>query len=217
MTLLDMSADEVLTTTRAVRKRLDFTKPVEDDVIRECVASAMQAPSGSNVMTMQFVVVRDAEKKRAIGKIYGECFDVYRTQPFYAGAVAKETPADQAQQDRVVDSANHLAENMGEAPALVLGCTLGRVDNVPAMAAASTMGNILPGMWNFMLAARARGLGTAWTTLSLMREQEVAEIVGIPFGEVQQAVLSPLAYTVGTDFKRATRPDPDTVIHWDTW
>ena len=68
-----------------------------------------------------------------------------------------------------------------------------------------------------MLAARARGLGTAWTTLSLMREQEVAEIVGIPFGEVQQACLTPIAYTMGTDFKQAMRPDPDTIIHWDTW
>lgn len=217
MTLLDMSADDVLTTTRAVRKRLDFSKPVDDELIRECVATAMQAPSGSNVMTMQFVVVKDAAKKAAIGKIYGECFDVYRTLPIYAGAVAKDTTDEQAQQARVTDSANHLAERMGEAPALVLGCTLGRADNVPAMAAASMMGNILPGMWNFMLAARARGLGTAWTTLSLMREQEIAEIVGIPFDKVQQACLSPLAHTVGTDFKRATRPDPDTIIHWDTW
>ncbi|MGB0113463.1 MAG: nitroreductase family protein [Ilumatobacteraceae bacterium] len=217
MPLLDLAADDVLNTTRAVRKRLDFTRPVEDDVIRECVATAMQAPSGSNIMTMQFVIVKDAEKKRAIGQIYSECFDVYRTLPFYAGAVAKETPAEQAQQDRVVDSANHLAEHMAEAPALVLGCTMGRADNVPALAAAATMGNILPGMWSFMLAARARGLGTAWTTLALMREQEVAEIVGIPFAEVQQTCLSPLAYTVGTDFKRAARPEPDTIIHWDTW
>ena len=217
MTLLDLSADDVLTTTRAVRKRLDFSRPVEDDVIRECVATAMQGPSGSNVMTMQFVVVKDDDKKRAIGQIYRECFDVYRTMPFYAGAVAKDTPEEQAQQDRVADSANYLADHMGEAPALVLGCTLGRADNVPAMASAAMMGNVLPGMWSFMLAARARGLGTAWTTLSLMREREVADIVGIPFDSVQQACLSPLAYTIGTDFKRAMRPEPDTIIHWDTW
>ncbi len=217
MTLLDLTADEVLTTTRAVRKRLDFDRPVEDDVIRECVATAMQAPSGSNVMTMQFVVVKDPDTKRAIGKIYGECFAVYRTLPMYAGAIARDTPEEQAQQDRVVESANYLAEKMGEAPALVLGCGLGRAENVPAIAAASTLGNILPGMWSFMLAARARGLGTAWTSLSLMREQEVAEILGIPFDSVQQACLTPLAYTIGTDFKRAMRPDPDTIIHWDRW
>jgi nitroreductase len=85
------------------------------------------------------------------------------------------------------------------------------------MMSASVMGNILPGMWSFMLAARARGLGTAWTTISLMMEKEVADIVGIPFDEIQQACLTPLAYTVGTDFKRAMRPDPDAIIHWDTW
>ena len=85
------------------------------------------------------------------------------------------------------------------------------------MMAASSMGNVLPGTWSFMLAARARGLGTAWTTIALMQEQAVADVVGIPFAEVQQACLTPLAYTIGTDFKPAMRPEPDTIIHWDTW
>jgi nitroreductase len=217
MTLLDISADEVLNTTRAVRKRLDFSRPVEDDVIRECVATAMQAPSGSNRMTMQFVVVRDADKRQAIADVYKQCWAIYSTLPVFAGAIKKDGDAEQAQQDRVVDSATYLSERMGDAPALVLGCTAGRVDGVPAMMSASSMGNILPGMWSFMLAARARGLGTAWTTISLMMEKEVAEIVGIPFDDVQQACLTPLAYTVGTDFKRALRPEPDSIIHWDTW
>jgi nitroreductase len=217
MTLLDLSADEVLNTTRAVRKRLDFSRPVEDDVIRECVATAMQAPSGSNQMTMQFVVVKDLDKRRAIADVYKQCWAIYSSMPFFAGAIKKDGDAEQAQQDRVVDSATYLSEHMGEAPVLVLGCTAGRVDGVPAMVSASSMGNILPGMWSFMLAARARGLGTAWTTISLMMEQEVADIVGIPFGDVQQACLTPLAYTVGTDFKRALRPEPDSIIHWDTW
>jgi len=217
MTLLDISADEVLTTTRAVRKRLDFSRPVEDDVIRECVATAMQAPSGSNLMTMQFVVVKDAEKRRAIGEIYKQCWAIYSQTPMYAGAIEKEGAAEQAQQDRVVDSATYLSEHMADAPALVLGCTAGRIEGAPAMMSASVMGNILPGMWSFMLAARARGLGTAWTTISLMMEKEVADVVGIPFEEIQQACLTPLAYTIGTDFKPAMRPDPDTIIHWDTW
>ena len=217
MTLLDISADEVLTTTRAVRKRLDFSRPVEDDVIRECVATAMQAPSGSNLMTMQFVVVKDAEKRRAIGEIYKQCWAIYSQTPMYAGAIEKEGAAERAQQDRVVDSATYLSEHMADAPALVLGCTAGRIEGAPAMMSASVMGNILPGMWSFMLAARARGLGTAWTTISLMMEKEVADVVGIPFEEIQQACLTPLAYTIGTDFKPAMRPDPDTIIHWDTW
>ena len=217
MTLLDLSVDDVLNTTRAVRKRLDFSRPVHDDVIRECVATAMQAPSGSNLMTMQFVVIKDAEKRQAIGEVYRQCWAIYSSMPTFAGAIKKQGESEQAQQDRVVDSATYLAEHMAQAPALVLGCTAGRVDGAPAILSASAMGNILPGMWSFMLAARARGLGTAWTTISLMMEKEVAEIVGIPFDEIQQACLTPLAYTVGTDFKRAMRPDPDTIIHWDTW
>lgn len=217
MTLLDLSADDVLNTTRAVRKRLDFSRPVEDDVIRECVATAMQAPSGSNLMTMQFVVVKDAEKRHAIGEVYKQCWAIYSSTPMFAGAIQKEGESEQAQQARVVDSATYLSEHMADAPALVLGCTAGRIDGAPAMMSASVMGNILPGVWSFMLAARARGLGTAWTTISLMMEKEVADIVGIPFDEIQQACLTPLAYTVGTDFKRAMRPDPDTIIHWDTW
>jgi nitroreductase len=205
MTLLELSADDVLNTTRAVRKRLDFSRPVEDDVIRECVATAMQAPSGSNLMTMQFVVVKDPEKRHAIGEVYKQCWAIYRETPMFAGAIEKEGESERAQQDRVVDSATYLSEHMADAPA-----------NIGVMSA-SVMGNILPGMWSFMLAARARGLGTAWTTISLMMEKEVADIVGIPFDEIQQACLTPLAYTVGTDFKRAMRPDPDTIIHWDTW
>ena len=218
MTLLDLTPDELLHTTRAVRKRLDFARPVEDDVIRECVAAAMQAPSGSNNMTMRFVVVKDAAKRAAIGDIYRQCFDIYKTLPgVYAGSIEKDTDVEQAQQQRVVDSALYLADHMGEAPALVIACTAGRLDAAPAMMAVSSMGNVLPGTWSFMLAARARGLGTAWTTVGLMMEQAIADVVGIPFAEVQQACLTPLAYTIGTDFKPAMRPEPDTIIHWDSW
>jgi nitroreductase len=91
------------------------------------------------------------------------------------------------------------------------------MDNVPGLVAASLAGNIVPAMWSFMLAARARGLGTCWTTLHLMMEEQTAEIVGIPFDTVQQVCLSPLAYTLGTDFKAAARPEPESVIHWDRW
>jgi nitroreductase len=219
MTLLDLDPDQLLSTTRAVRKRLDYDRPVEESLIRECVGLAMQAPSGSNNMTMQFVVVRDEVKRAAIGEIYAECFEVYRNlDGVYAGSIVKGTPEEQAQQDRVVDSANYLAETMGQAPVLVIACrTGGRLDGVPAMMAASALGNILPATWSFMLAARARGLGTAWTTVGLMKERELADVVGIPFEEVQQACLTPVAHTKGTDFKPAVRPDPETIIHWDTW
>lgn len=219
MALLPLDADQLLTTTRAVRKRLDLTRPVDDELIRECVAAAMQSPSGSNNMSMQFVIVRDAAKRAAIGELYGKCYAQYRTwDGAYVRSIKKATEAENAQQQRVGDSADYLGDHMGEAPVLVIACSQGgRVDGAPAIAAASTMGNVLPAMWSFMLAARARGLGTAWTTMHLLVEREVADIVGIPFDTVQQACLSPLAHTIGTDFKPAARPEPDTIIHWDQW
>lgn len=135
----------------------------------------------------------------------------------YVGSIDKGTPEGNAQQQRVATSADYLGEHMGDAPALVVACTHGRADNQPGMVGASLMANILPAMWSFMLAARARGLGTSWTTVHTMMEEQAAEVLGIPYGEVQQVCLSPLAYTLGTDFKPADRPDPDTVIHWDSW
>jgi nitroreductase len=217
--MLDLTPDQLLSTTRAVRKRLDFERPVPDDLVRECVAAALQAPSGSNNLTMQFVVVRDEEKRRAVGEVYRQCYEIYKgLDGVYVGSIVKPTDEENAQQKRVQNSADFLGEHMGDAPALVIGCSAaGRVDGAPAMMSASMMANILPAMWSFMLAARARGLGTSWTTVHLMMEQQVADILGIPFDEVQQVCLSPLAFTKGTDFKPAMRPDPDAIIHWDTW
>lgn len=219
MPLLPLGPDELLSTTRAVRKRLDLSRPVPDDLLRECVAAAMQAPSGSNKMTMQFVIVRDEAKRRAIGEVYRQCYDIYRTlDGVYIGSIDQGSDRANAQQARSAASADHLADHMGEAPALVIPCSgAGRVDGLPGILAANLFGNVMPAMWSFMLAARARGLGTSWTTLHLMKEQEVAQIVGIPFEQVQQVCLSPVAFTIGTDFKPAERPEPDTIIHWDTW
>jgi nitroreductase len=212
MTLLDLNPDQLLSTTRAVRKRLDFTRPVPGSLIRECVAMALQAPSGSNLVTMRFVVVRDEEKRRAIGQLYGEVYARYKASPAYPGRPGGDAERDRVQQ-RVASSADYLGEHMGEAPVLVLGCNEGP-DRASALAG---LGNILPAMWSFMLAARARGLGTAWTSMHRVREQEVAGLLGIPYDTVAQAVLTPLAYTKGTDFSPAARPDPDAVIHWDGW
>lgn len=219
MALLPLDPDALLSTTRAVRKRLDFTRPVPDELIRECVDLAMQSPSGSNNMTMQFVVVRDEATRRAIGDVYRQCYAIYtQLDGVYIRSIDKGGEVENAQQARSADSADYLGEHMGEAPALVIACTAaGRVDNTPAMIATSLLGNVMPAMWSFMLAARARGLGTCWTTVHLFMEQQVAEILGIPFESVQQVCLSPVAYTVGTDFKPATRPPADSIIHWDRW
>jgi len=216
--LLPLSPDELLSTTRAVRKRLDVSKPVPDDVLRECVTLALQSPSGSNNPTMQFVIVRDVAKRAAMGEIYRQCFEMYKQMDgIYIRTIDKGSDDGNKQQLRSADSADYLGEHMGEAPVLVLGCTFGRADNAPGLMAASLMANIQPALWSFMLAARARGLGTCWTTVALMMEQQMAEIVGIPYDQVQQVALTPVAYTKGTDFKVAARPEPDTIIHWDTW
>ncbi|MEA2321213.1 MAG: hypothetical protein QOD81_1063 [Solirubrobacteraceae bacterium] len=213
MTPLDLDPDQLLSTTRAVRKRLDFTRPVPDDLIRECVALALQAPSSSNVLTMRFVVVTDAEKRRALGEVYRQCYADYRESPSYAGRQVKRDAAGQAQQARVAESADFLGEHLGEAPVLVLACNEGPSRE----AAVAGQGSVLPGTWSFMLAARARGLGTSWTQLHLSREREVAGLLGIPYDTVAQAVLTPVAYTKGTDFKPARRPAPEEVIHWNGW
>ena len=218
MSLLPLDPDQLLSTTRAVRKRLDLTRDVPDELIRECVAQAMQAPSGSNMMSMQFVVVKDEAKRKAIGEVYRQCYAIYSSMDgIYIGSIDKGTDDANAQQKRSASSADFLGGHMGEVPALVLAVTAGRLEEAAPMMSASMLGNILPATWSFMLAARARGLGTAWTTIHLMMEQQVAEIVGIPFAEVQQVCLSPLAYTVGTDFKPASRPEPDSIIHWNCW
>jgi len=220
MALLPLNPDELLSTTRAVRKRLDFERPVPDDLIRECVTLAQQSPSGSNNPTMRFVIVRDAAKRAAIGEIYRQCFAAYKGMDgIYIGSIDKGSAEANAQQQRSASSADYLGDHMGEAPVLVIPCSAAgmRTDGQAGMFAASMLGNVIPAMWSFMLAARARGMGTAWTTLHLMQEQAVADLLGIPFDTVQQVALSPLAFTKGTDFKPAVRPDPDTIIHWDAW
>ena len=219
MALLPLDPDQLLSTTRAVRKRLDFSRPVPDELIRECVSIAMQSPSGSNNMTMQFVIVKDPAKRKAIGDVYKQCYSIYQSMDgVYIRSIDKGEANANAQQQRSADSADFLGEHMGDAPALVIACNMGvRADGTPGMMTSSLMGNVLPAMWSFMLAARARGLGTAWTTVHLMMEQQVADILGIPFESVQQVCLSPLAFTKGTDFKAAARPSADSIIHWDQW
>ncbi len=212
--LLDLTPDQLLSTTRAVRKRLDFDRPVALDTVLECIGLAQQAPSGSNKQGWHFMVVTDPAKRQAIGDIYAKAFNGYRSSPGYAGAIVTGDPVRDAQQERVGSSADFLAENMAKAPVLVIPCIEGRIKGAGA---AGALGSILPAAWSFMLAARARGLGTCWTTLHLLHEQEAAEVLGIPYDEVTQTLLTPVAYTKGTDFKAAIRPDPSTITHVDSW
>ncbi len=218
MAVLDLSGDELLSTTRSVRKRLDFSRPVPDELVRECVQLALQAPAGSNIPRTRFVIVRDAETRRRLAALYLEVYDeLYRRSASYVRRVGPAGSADDRQQ-RVGDSVDHLAHHLAEAPVIVVACLAGmRVDGSLAHMAPTFLGQTAPATWSFMLAARARGLGTCWTTMHLFREREAAEVLSIPYDTVQQVCLTPLAYTIGRDFRPAHRDDAGTYIHWDRW
>lgn len=219
---LGLTNDELLSTTRAVRKRLDFDRPVGMEVIRECLQLAVQAPTGSNAQGWQFVFVTDADKRRRIGEYYRQAYAIYRDMPVAIHKLHQGSGDAQlsASQVRSAASADYLADNMGQAPVLMIPCIAGRTDNPDgAMAFAQTavLGSVIPAAWSFMLAARARGLGTAWTTLHLMHEREIAELLGIPYADFMQVALMPIAYTKGTSFKPAYRPPIDSVMHVNAW
>jgi nitroreductase len=218
MSLLNLTPDQLLTTTRSVRKRLDFSRPVEPEIIRECLEIALQAPTGSNAQHWHFIVVTDAEKRKALGEINKRAFYIYRKDADAANAKRYANKPERLQtQKRIVDSSTYLADHMGEVPVLVIPCIRGRLEGAATVGQAGSWGSILPATWSFMLAARARGLGSAWTTLHLMFEQEAAEVLGIPYEKITQAALIPVAYTQGTDFKPAPREPLDTVLHWNGW
>lgn len=218
---LDLTPDELLSTTRSVRKRLDFSRPVEPEVIRECLALAMQAPTGGNRQGWRWLVVTDAERRRALGDLYRQGWNEYMRLPINQPEMIERLRAQDTEradtQLRVKDSSDYLAEHMQDAPALVIPCLLGRPEGLSSDDQAGFWGSILPAAWSFMLALRSRGLGSAWTTLHLRHEREAADVLGIPYAKVTQTALLPVAYTLGTDFKPAKRDPLDRVIYWESW
>jgi nitroreductase len=220
MPLLPLSSDELLTTTRSVRKRLDFSRPVEREVIQECLELAAQAPTGGNNQNWHFVVVTKRQQREALGDIYRKGFAHYQ-QLILPGRLTTSTsaiaPEQVASYRKVRSSSQYLLDNIHRVPVMLIPCIYDRVDGQPSVEQAGTWGSILPATWSFMLAARARGLGTCWTTLHLYYERQAAAILGIPYERVTQAALIPVAYTLGTDFKRASRVPLQSVVHWDQW
>ncbi len=210
------SVDKLLTTTRSVRRRLDFERPVERQVIEECLQIAIQAPTGGNSQGWHFLIVSDPAKKEAIGALYRDSFQIYARSRQEQAATSGQGDLYEKQQARVAKSAVYLARRMGEAPLMILPCIHGRVENLGVLAQAGLYGSILPAAWSLMLALRARGLGTAWTTLHLRYEKEVARILDIP-DSVTQAALLPVAYFTGDDFKPARRIPAAQVTSWETW
>ena len=213
MSTLDLTPDEVLTMTRAVRKRLDFDRPVDPELIRQCLTIALQAPTGSNRQAWQFVVIGDPSVREQVAAHYRASWEAYAaTSP--AGGTATTVQ----RQHKVRSSAQYLADTMHRAPYLLIPVGEGRAERLTTTEdQAAFWGSATPAMWSFMLAARARGLGTAWTTLHLVYEKEVAEILGIPYERYTQIGLTPVAYTIGTEFKPAAREPQESVTHWDHW
>ncbi|VBA35388.1 nitroreductase family protein [Mycobacterium attenuatum] len=212
---LNLTVDEVLTTTRSVRKRLDFDKPVAREVLMECLDLALQAPTGSNSQGWRWVFVEDADKKKAIGDVY-----LANARAYFSAPAAEYPEGDSrgARMGRVRDSARYLAEHMHEAPVLMIPCIQGREDESP-LGGVSFWASLFPAVWSFCLALRSRGLGSCWTTLHLLGngEQQVADVLGIPYRQYSQGGLFPIAYTKGTDFRPAQRLAAESLTHWNSW
>jgi nitroreductase len=223
MKTLNLSAEELLSTTRAVRQRLDFDKPVSEELIKECVEVAMQAPTGGNTQGWQFVAVFDAEKRAAVAELYRKGWAIYKEANGSIFDMVKKAKsgASRDQMVRVARSADYLANNLERVPVLLIPCIPGRTEHMGGPAGsivlASVYGSILPATWSYMLAARNRGLGTCWTTVHLMHEQEAADILDIPYADVTQCAMIPTAYSIGDEFKPARRKSIDGVLHINSW
>jgi len=209
------SVDHLLTTTRSVRKRLDLNRPVPLDLIEKCIEIAIQAPTGSNAQNWHFVVVTDADKRRALAELYRRAFQAYREMNVDAPQLREGDPR-REQTLRIVDSASYLAEHLHEVPVHIVPCVEGRAEHGPVVMQASLYGSILPATWSLMLALRSRGVGSAWTTLHLVYEKEAAAILGIP-EHVTQVALLPVAYFTGHDFRPARRLPVRRFISLNRW
>ena len=213
--MADLSAEELLTTTRAVRRRLDLARPVDPALVEGCLEVALQAPTGGNIPRAHFVVVTDPQARLALAELYRDSFAAYRQSPRYP-TTAVTDPERAPVQQRVATSAEYLAEHLHEVGVLLVACIQGRPPRDDG-ALAAFYGSVLPAVWSFMLAARLRGLGTCWTTLHLAHERQAAEILGIPYDEVTQVALIPVAHLLGENFRPAPRPLLNRVVSWNRW
>ena len=213
--MLELSCDEVLTTTRTVRKRLDFDRPVERSVIEACLEIALQAPNGGNLNSWRWLAIDDPGLIKQMADIYNGGLDDYIATFDESGYVGSNVPG----ADRIGTSTQHLRDNFHRCPALLLPIVAGRTDGSGQAAnvfhQASVWGSVLQAVWSFMLALRSRGLGSAWTTGHLWREKELADLLGIPYDRYMQTGLFPIAYTIGTDFKPAYRKSVKDVLAWN--
>jgi nitroreductase len=217
----DLTCDELLTTTRSVRRRLDLTRSVPRETVEECLRIGFQAPNGSNLQRWRWIVVDDPAIRSAMADINRRALDDQIAESAGAGrprlADRGGDPERAAAFARMSTSVLHLIEHMQDVPVLVVPCMWGRLDGRTAFEQASMWGSILPAVWNFMLALHTRGLGSAWTTLHLRLEHDMAELLGIPYEKVTQVGLFPVAFTTGDGFRPADRSGSEETIRWNGW
>jgi nitroreductase len=209
MPILKLTPDELLSTTRAVRRRLDLTRAVPPELVEECVALAVQAPTSTNMQNWHFIIVTDSDRRAALAELYRRSWSSYAD-----GRPPDEAPASETSGQA---SSRYMAAHLQEVPVHVIPCIEGRPEGMAQPDLAWFYGSIIQAGWSFQLAARARGLGSVWTTFHLDHEPEAAGVLGIPFEQITQVALLPVAYTLGTDFRPAPRRPLETVLHWESW
>lgn len=209
---LGLSVDEVLTTTRAVRKRLDTSRPVPRAVIEECLDLAMQAPNGSNRNTWRWMVADDPSLVAKLADEYKAAMGLLNS-----GAMPTPNPLGSGvpREEKILESAYALVEKLPHMPAILIPLMPGRPDGTGVVEQASMWGSIVQAVWSFMLALRERGLGSIWTTVAIRREKEIADLLGIPHDRYTQIGMFPIAYTIGTDFRRAWRKPVEEVLDYN--
>lgn len=205
------SVDAALTTTRSVRLRLDLERPVDNEIILDCIDIAEQAPSGGNQGSRRWIVVRDPAMKDKLAALYMEAAGKWMIES------RDKTAGTGHPNEKVMASAAYLAEHLAEVPAIVIPTIIGVHDG---SGRPGLFDSVIQSAWSFCVALRARGLGTAWTTAILSRTDEVREILGIPDGMTEIAML-PVAWTRGTEFKPAPRFPAREITYFDgfarTW
>lgn len=211
MAELDLAAaDQLLRTTRSIRKKLDLDRPVDPALIDECIELSLQAPTGSNAQGWRWLVVTDEKLRAGLADIYR------RASADYFAKQSDALAGDEVSQNaKVYSSAQYLVDVLHRVPVHVIPCIRGRVSD-DGFANASLYGSILPAVWSFMLAARARNLGTVYTTLHLKLESEAAELLGIP-PKYLQVGLVPVAHTDPAVFKPVARVPLDEVRFHNYW
>ena len=218
--------DEVLTTTRAVRRHMDFDRVVEPEVIEECLRLAQQATMGSNQEDWQFVAVTEPTRKEAIAALYRDVWLETVEKPLKAqrpDTVARldpglrSDPAQQARQKRVLASVKYLVDRLQRVPVLVFACSAKPVPKtVLGDRASGYYGSIFPIAWSFQLALRSRGLGSVMATAIVFHAEKLAKILQLPEG-THPITMIPVAYTDKLDFKPAYRRPLEEILRWEQW